>query len=126
MKKIILVCFLVVMAKFMSATLAPSSAFADEVVDSKGVIIPCKIETVCDGLIEYKKDGCLYNFTREKDCLVFNDYVDVRVNMLKKNNITRYNGKIIAKDLWAVKIRNDNGDIEIPWYKIKFIGIYKP
>ena len=117
MKKIILaICFLLA---------AQSFVFADEIIDSKGVVIPCKIETVYDGFIEYKKDGNLYFFTREKTSPVFNDYVDVRLKLFKKESVTRYSGKVIVKDMWNVIIRNENGDINIPWYRAKSVGIYK-
>ncbi len=118
MKKIILaVCCL-----FMLQSLV----FADEIIDAKGTIIPCRIETVCDGFVEYKKDGNLYTFTREEASPVFNDYVDIRLKLLKKEPTARYSGKIIIKDMWGVIIRNENGNIDIPWYKIQFVGVYKP
>jgi len=118
MKKIIAVLFIL--------ALAQTSVFADEIVDAKGVIIPCKIETVSGGLIQYKKDGNLYSFQREKDSLVFNDYVDVSLKLLKKDSVTRYSGQVIARDFDGVIIRNENGDMTIPWYRVKFIGVYKP
>lgn len=118
MKKIILAfCFLLMLQSF---------ALADEIIDSNGNIIPCKVITVADGLVEYKKDGNLYCFAREINSPVFNDYVDVRVKLLKKESVTRYSGKIILKDLENVRLRNENGDMDIPFYRVKFIGIFKP
>lgn len=118
MKKIVFaICFL-----FMVQPLA----FADEIIDAKGIIIPCKIETVEADLIEYKKDGELYTFTREVNSPVFNDYVDTRLNLLKKDDIKRYYGKIIVKDMWSTIIQNESGQIDIPFYKVKFVGVYKP
>lgn len=118
MKKILLtICLFLI---------TPVLVFADEIIDSKGVITPCRIITVADGLIEYKKDGNMYTFKREKDSLIFNDYVDVREKIFKREKPVRYTGKVIFKDLENVILRNENGDIDIPWYKIKFIGIYKP
>lgn len=121
-KKIFAVSFLFMLA------LAINQSFvcADEILDSKGNIAPCKIETVMDGLIQYKKDGSLYSFQRSKDQPIFNDYVDVRVNLFKKESDIRYTGKIIAKDSDITRIRNENVDMEIPWYRVKFIGVYKP
>lgn len=118
MKKIILVCFLVLMAQ--------NFVFADEVIDAKGKVIPCRIVTVVDDLVEYKKDGNLYSFTRPKESLVFNDYVDVRVKLYKKHSIERYFGKVIIKDLENVRLRTENGDMNIPWYRVKFVGVFKP
>ena len=121
-KKIFTVSFLFILA----VSLAQNFVFADEILDSDGNIIPCKIETVMGGLIQYKKNGTLYSFQREKDQPIFNDYVDVRVNLFKNEFDTRYTGKIIAKDSDILRIRNANIDMEIPWYKVKFIGVYKP
>lgn len=111
---------------FLIASMAKSVAFADEIIDANGTIIPCRIITVVDGFIEYKKDGNLSKFARDKDSLIFNDYVDVRGNIFKKNSGQRYSGRIVIKDIEGIRIRNENTDIEIPWYRVKFIGIYKP
>lgn len=120
MKKIgLAICFLL-------AQIFLPCAFADEIIDSNGTIVPCRIETVSGGLIEYKKDGNLYCFQREKDSPVFNDYIDVRDKLYKRHSIERYTGKIILKDSEGVRIRNQNGDMAIPWYRVKFVGIYKP
>jgi len=118
MKKIILICFLFLMVQNL--------VFADEIIDAKGKVIPCKIVTVIDDFVEYKKDGNLYSFSRPNESLVFNDYVDVRVNLFKKRSIERYFGKIIIKDWENVRIRTENGDIDIPIYKVKFVGIFRP
>ena len=102
-------------------------ALSDEIIDSKGNVIPCKIETVSEGFIEYKKDGVFYTFIRSKDSPIFNDYVDAVENLFQRHwVIVRYSGKIILKDMWSVIIQNENGNIDIPFYKIKNIGIYKP
>lgn len=119
MKKIILTCFLFLMAQ--------SLVFADEIVQDKGqVIIPCKIVTVVDDFVEYKKDGNLYSFTRPYVSLVFNDYVKVRQNLFKRNSFTTYTGKIIVKDWENVRIRTETGDIDIPFYRVKFVSIFNP
>lgn len=118
MKRFLLVCFLVLMTQ--------SLVVADEIIDAKGNIVPCKIETIMDGLIEYKKDGSLHTFARENDQTVYNDYVDVRVISSKKISSQRIFGKIIHKDLAGVKIRNEDGDMMIPWFRVKFVGVYKP
>lgn len=118
MKKIFLVCFLVLMSQ--------SLVLADEIIDAKGFVIPCKVETVEAGLIEYKKDGSLYTFTREENSPIFNDYVDVRLKLFKKDADGRYSGKIIAKDMWSTIIQNENGNIDIPFFRVKFVGVYKP
>ena len=121
MKKIIFaVCFL-----FMTQILVKSLAFADEIIDNSGNITPCKIETIVDGLVEYRKNGNLYSFQREKNQPVFNDYVDVRNKLFKRNSTIRYSGKILIKDSEDLKIRNEKGDMLIPWYRVKFIGVYK-
>lgn len=99
---------------------------ADEIIDSKGNIIQCKIVTISDGFIEYEKDGCLNSFCRNLESVVFNDYVDVRTNLSKKKEITRYTGKILVKDFSGVRIRTENGEMQIPWFKVKFVGIYNP
>jgi hypothetical protein len=118
MKKIILtICCLFIVQNL---------TFGDEIIDSKGTIIPCEIETVTEGFIEYKKDGNLYTFIREGSSPIFNDYVDARQKLFDKTSIIRYSGKIIVKDMWSVIIQNGNENIDIPFYRIKFIGIYKP
>lgn len=118
MKKIILtVCFL-----FM----AQSFVFADEIIDAAGNVIPCKIINISDGFIEYEKEGNRYSFIRNEDQVIFNDYVDVRTKLFDKTAITRYSGKILIKDLENVRIRNEDGDMDIPWYRVKFVGIYRP
>lgn len=101
-------------------------AFADEILDSKGNIIPCKIETVEDGFVEYKKGGSLYSFVREKDSLVFNDYIDVRVKIFKNSMVTRFSGKIVAKDAYGAIFKTEDGNMNIPWYRVKFVGVYRP
>lgn len=122
MKKMILaVCFL-----FLATLMSQSFALADEIIDANGTIIPCKIVTIVGGFIEYTKDGNLNKFAREKDSLIFNDYVDVRGNIFKKNSGKRYFGKIVIKDVENVRMITENADVVIPSYKIKFIGVYKP
>lgn len=122
MKKIILTVCLLLMVQFF----VKSSVFADEIVDSKGIIIPCKIETVEAGFIEYHKDGNLCNFTRENSSLVYNDYVDVREKLFQRDAIKRYSGQIVVKDMWGLILRNENGDMDVPFYRVKFVGVYKP
>lgn len=106
--------------------ISQSLVLADEIIDAKGSVIPCTIETVMGGLVEYKKGGNLYMFAREDNSPIFNDYVDVKENIFKNNSVVRYFGKIIVKDMWNVVIKNDSGNINIPFYKVKFIGVYKP
>lgn len=118
MKKIIFTCFLFLIAQ--------GFVFADEIIDGRGNIIPCKIETVSGGLIQYHKDGGLFSFQREKDSLIFNDYVDVRAKIFKRDEIKRISGQVITKDFDGLRIRNEDGDIVIPNYRVKFIGVYKP
>ncbi len=122
MKKIIFsVCFL-----FMAQFMVNLTAVADEIVDSTGNITPCKVETIMGGLVEYKKLGNLHYFERSEDQPVFNDYVDVRTHLLKSDSIERYTGKILFKDEWNVRLRNEKGDMDVPFYRVKFIGVYKP
>lgn len=118
MKKFLAVCFLVLMTQ--------SFVLADEIIDAKGNIIPCKVETVMDGLVEYRKEGALFSFARNKEQAIYNDYVDMRVNLLKKTGDKRVFGKILYKDSTGVRIRNEDGDMSIPWYRVKFVGVYKP
>jgi hypothetical protein len=118
MKKIILTCFLFLMTQ--------SLVFADEIIDAKGKVILCKVVTVADDFVEYKKDGNLYSFSRPDESLVFNDYVDVRVKLYKRHSIERYFGKILVKDWENVRLRTENGDMDIPFYRVKFVGVFKP
>lgn len=101
-------------------------AFADEIINSKGDILSCKIVTVTDGLIEYEKNGCLYSFTRSFNQPVFNDYIDVRVKLGKNQVVQRISGKIYFKDFGGVKIKTQNEELQVPWYRVKFVGIYNP
>ena len=119
MKKIVIaVCFLFLMVQPL--------AFADEIIDSQGNIIPCKVETVGEDYVEYHKDGNLYAFFRTYDTPVFNDYVDVRTKLFKKEEFERISGKVLVRDLWGVTMLTEQGRMEIPFYRVKFIGIYKP
>lgn len=121
-KKIIFaICFLFLVQFFVK-----SFVLADEIIDNGGNITPCKLETVVGGLIEYRKDGNLYSFQREKDQPIFNDYVDVRDKLFKSDSIVRYSGKILIKDSDGLTIASEKGLMAIPWYRIKFIGVYKP
>lgn len=122
MKKIILVCLIAIAIQVFVKTFV----MADEILDSKGNIIPCKIETVSDNFVEYHKNGKLYKFIRTENNLVYNDYVDVRDCLYKKESVKRYSGRIIVKDMWGMILRDDNGDTDIPFYRIKFVGVYKP
>jgi len=118
MKKILLTVFLFIIAQ--------SFVLADEIINSKGDILPCKIVTVSADFIEYEKNGCLYSFARSFDQPVFNDYVDVRVKFGKQQVVQRISGKIYFKDFGGVKIKTQNEDLQIPWYRVKFVGIYNP
>lgn len=122
MKKILITCF-----AFIAATLVfPTITFADEIIDAQGNIVNCRIETVEEELVEYRKNDTLYTFTRENLSPIFNDYVDVKTELFEKNSITRISGKIIAKDMWSTIIKNDNGTIDIPFFRVKSVGVYKP
>lgn len=117
MKKLVLLISLILLAQ--------TFAFADEIIDSKGVVTPCKVVTVCEGLVEYEKDGCLYFFKRDLNQPVFNDYIDVITNLSKPvTSVKRYSGNIIFRDFGGVRIKTIEGDTQIPWYKVKFVGIY--
>lgn len=119
MKKFLLIISVI----FLFQTLA----FADEIIDSKGNIIPCKIITICDGLIEYQKDGLLNTFYREMNQAIFNDFVDVVDNLKKRKITTRYSGIILFKDPSGIRLQVQNGEtMQIPWYKVKFVGVYNP
>lgn len=117
MKKIVCLCLMVLATQ--------GFCLADEVIDANGNIIHCKIETVSGGLIEYIKDGNLLSFQRENS-VIFNDYVDVRTNSLKKDSVKRITGTILVRDFDGVRIMNSDGLTNIPNYRVKFIGIYKP
>jgi len=119
MKKIIFICFLFFMAQ--------SFVFADEIIDVRGNVTPCKIETIGDGFIEYHKEGNLYSFIRTQVSPIFGDYVDVRITKnFKEISVKRIQGKIIVKDMWGVIIENNGEKIHIPWYKVKSVGVYRP
>jgi len=121
MKKIIFVCFLLMVQVFIQ-----SAVLADEILDSKGNITPCKIETVVDGFVEYRLNGNLYSFARQNNQPIFNDYIDVKTKLFKKDSITRYTGTLLIKDAYGARLRNDNTEMAIPWYRVKFVGVYKP
>lgn len=118
MKKIICICLVFLASQCL--------CIADEIIDASGNIIPCKIETVAGGLIEYKKDGNLKSFQRENSSNIFNDYVDIIINPFKKDSTQRISGTIITRDFDGIKIKNQDGLTYIPLHKVKFIGIYKP
>lgn len=119
MKKIFLTFCLLVMVQTI--------VFADEIIDAKGNITPCKILTISDGFIEYQKDGCRYNIQREKTQAVFNDYIDVITDLRHPKATQRRNGTIFFKDFSGAHLQVQKGEIVwIPWYKIKFIGVYNP
>lgn len=122
MKKILVFCGLFLLVQLFTNV----KAFADEIIDAKGVIIPCRIETIEADFVEYKKDGNLCTFTREQNSLVFNDYIDVRNQLYKRDSINRISGKIIIKDMWGATMETENGQIDIPFYRIKHVGVYKP
>lgn len=106
--------------------MAQSIVFADEMIDSKGSITPCKIITVCDGLIEYQQNGCIYSIQRANNQPIFNDYVDVRTKLFRRHTIARHTGTVILKDFGGVKIRANGEDMQIPWWRVKFVGVYNP
>lgn len=118
MKKILSAIFIFLMAQ--------SFVFADEIINAKGDILPCKVVTVSSDYIEYEKNGCLYSFSRQFEQPVFNDYVDVRMIVDKKVVTQRISGKIYFKDFGGVKIKTQSEEMQIPWYRVKFIGIYNP
>ena len=118
MKKIVLM---------LAVLLATSTmVFADEIIDSKGTITPCKITSVNDVYVEYQKDGTTHYLQRYKTQPIFNDYVDVFTGVKKGNRVVRYTGKILSKDFRGIFLLNGSENMQIPWYRIKFIGIYDP
>ncbi len=107
--------------------LTASNAFADEIVQADGTTIPCKIETVMDGLIEYRQNGSLHYFTRVSQSPIFSDYVMVKDRLFKKESLSRYTGRVVIKSTWSTTLlTDDNKYMEIPFFKVKFIGIYRP
>lgn len=122
MKKILVFCGLFLLVQLFTNV----KAFADEIIDAKGVVTPCRIETIDADFVEYKKDGNLVSFTREQSSPIFNDYIDVRNQLYKKNSINRITGKIVVRDMWGIIMETENGQMDIPFYRIKHIGIYKP
>lgn len=101
--------------------------FADEIIQSDGVAVPCRIETVVDGFVEYYKNGVLYSFARETSSPIFNDYIVVKNKVFTRKNTTKYYGKVLIKNMWNTVLRlNDGTSMNIPFYRVKFIGIYKP
>lgn len=97
---------------------------ADEIIQPNGSSINCKIISVEQNYIEYKKDGCPVTFARTAEHPVFNDYVDVRTNLAKKNSVVRYSGLVEIKDFQELVLSTSSGKVRIPWYKVKKIGIY--
>ena len=122
MKKILLTVCVLLMAQFF----AQSSVFADEIIDGKGNITPCSFVMVADGLIEYQKDGCLFSFQRVNKDPVFGDYVDVKKNFFKDVVTERISGLVYCKNLGGVVITANGENMNIPWYRVKNIGMYKP
>lgn len=122
MKKILLVfgVFLMVNLFFQAAVKA------DEIIDSRGELINCKIITVADGLIEYEKDGCMLSFQREINDPVFSDYVDVKKNLFKDVVFERISGYVSYKGMGGVVIKRQDEIINIPWYRVQNTGIYRP
>jgi hypothetical protein len=103
-----------------------TAAFADEIISQSGKVNDCKIISVENGLIEYKKDGNSRSFMRESASPIFNDYVDVQTNLISGDSIIRYKGNIIIKDMQEVIILTNEGYVKVPWFKVRKIGIYKP
>lgn len=110
----------------LAVFLVQSAVLADEIIDSKGNIIPCNIVGVSDGLIEYEKDGCYFTFNRAFNDPVFSDYVDVRKNFFRNVVVERVQGYLSCKNMGGVIIKNQNGIMDIPWYRVKNTGVYKP
>jgi len=106
--------------------LAQSFVFADEIIDSKGNITPCKIISVGDGLVEFKKDGCLYSFRRLGKDPVFGDYVDVRKILFKGESVERISGQVYCKNFGGVMIKTQDEVMNIPWFRVQNAGMYKP
>lgn len=102
------------------------TAFADEIIDRVGNITPCKITSVSDGLIQYKINGSEFSLRREYNNPVFNDYVETISSIGKEIKTVRYTGKLVFKDHTMVTIRTNNEDVNIPWYRVKLIGLYNP
>lgn len=119
MKKIFLIVFCLVSMFFVPV-------LADEIIDAQGNIVPCKFETIEEGFIKYYKNGSLHTLVRVNDSPIFNDYVDVRVKLNKPSQVARVSGKIIVKDMWSVIINNGTENIDIPFFRVKSIGVYKP
>lgn len=119
MKKIVLMLAILLVT--------PMLVFADEIINSKGTIIPCKITSINDVYVEYQKDGTTHYLQRYKEQPIFNDYVDVFSGVKKGNRIIRYTGKILSKDFRGIFLITGNEEnMQIPWYRIKFIGVYDP
>jgi len=118
MKKILLLVVVLLLTQ--------SFVLADEIIDSKGNITPCKIITIEDGLIEYQKDGCMLSFERVNKDPVFADYVDVRKIISKKVSVERISGYLSVKNFAEVVIKTSDGVMNIPWYWVKNVGVYRP
>jgi len=122
MKKILLMFGILLMAQAFGF----SAVFADEIIDSKGNITDCKIVTVAEGLIEFKKDGCLYSFRRLDKDPVFGDYVDVKKNLFKDVVVERISGHVYCKNFGGVIVKIQDEVMNIPWYRVQNTGMYKP
>ena len=118
MKKIIL------MLAIMFVT--PMLVFADEIIDSKGTITPCRITSINDVYVEYQKDGVTHYLKRYKEQPVFNDYVVVFSCLKKEKHVVRYTGKILSRDYRGIYMIIGPESMQIPWYRIEFVGVYDP
>lgn len=118
MKKILLITTLFLLAQL--------SVFADEIIDASGNVTECKIVTVSEGLIEYDKDGSLFSFVRNSKDNVFNDYVDFVPSLKERQVLERVYGTIIYRDFKSVLIKTKDGNMQIPWYRIRLVGLYRP
>lgn len=113
--------FIIIMLLFIQ------NAYADEIIQADGTTTVCKIESVMGGLIEYRQNGSLNYFTRVSQSPIFSDYVIVRDKLFKKEGITRYSGTVVLKNNWnTIILTNDRKYMEIPFFRVKFIGIYRP
>lgn len=126
MKKKIKSFLILFLTIFCFQTACFASIFNDEIVADNGKTIPCHVISVLDGFIEYNSNGSKYKFTRENQSAIFSDYVDVRTKLGKNGITSRYTGTIIYKDYFNLVMRKDGNIVEIPFYRVRQIGIYKP
>ena len=119
MKKLLINMLLITTVTVCSAI----KTFADEIIFQSGQHINCKIETVSGGLIEYKTKGNINSLIRAVNDNDRQDFVEIG---LLKSNTVRYSGKVLYKDSYSLRIKTQNGDLTVPWYKVKFISLFIP